>query len=347
EAFLVPGCRVQAGATTFLVELIQAELPVLDHPDAEFHGLIGRSRAMSELFAYLRTLSPTTLAAVICGETGSGKELVARALHTAGPRSKGPFVVFDCGAVDPSLTSATLFGHAAGAFTGAVGTRKGAFVSAHQGTLFLDEIGELPLELQPRLLRALERREVQPLGSDSWVPADVRVVCATHRDLESMVKAGKFRQDLLYRLAGITLVIPPLRERRDDIALLAGHFLRQSRPELTLEPEALEALGRHDWPGNVRELRNVIERAAALATGPALGASDIVLTPIRPGGEPAPPAVAVTPDASLERVELEAIRRALRESRGNKSEAARVLGIARKTLREKMKRYGLSDGESD
>lgn len=341
EAFLGADSRLQVGSTIFALVAVTTELPVLAHGADEFHGLVGRSRAMRQLFGYLKTVASTALSVVLIGETGSGKELVARALHSASPRAAGPFVVFDCGSTDPSLVGASLFGHVPGAFTGAVGSRRGAFQAAHRGTLFLDEIGELPLDVQPKLLRALDRREVQPLGSDALVPTDVRLVCATHRDLDGLVASGKFRQDLLFRLAGLTLILPPLRERSEDIDLLAGHFLRQSSPERTLAPDALQVLAAHRWPGNVRELRNVVERAAALAASNTVHAADLLLGPLRPGATSVP--VTAELGAAVESLELTVVRKALRDARGNKTEAARTLGIARKTLRHKMEKLGLND----
>ncbi|MBI4865008.1 MAG: sigma 54-dependent Fis family transcriptional regulator [Candidatus Riflebacteria bacterium] len=345
EAVLDHDCTITVGSTSLLFESVAAELMVPDATPGSFHGLVGVGRAMQDLFAYLQLIATAGLSTVLQGETGSGKELVARALHLSSPRAARSFVVFDCGAANASLIDAALFGHVAGAFTGATGSRKGALLSAHGGTLFLDEIGELPMDLQPKLLRALEQREVQPLGADAPVPADVRLVCASHRNLQDMVAARQFREDLLYRLAGVTLVIPPLRERQEDIPVLAEAFLHAIRPELKFGPDALQTLGHHPWPGNVRELKNVVERVAALARSPIIGAADVVMGPLRPGGAaPDRPAALAS---VLQSTESELIRHALKKAGGNQSEAARKLGIARTTLRRKMAEYGIDGGGSD
>jgi len=340
QAFVEPGQPITLGGTTLVLRDEAAEVSLGVSETQSFHGLLGASRAMRELFSYLQLAGSTGLSVVLQGETGSGKELVARALHQASTRAGGPFVVYDCGTADAQLIRAELFGHNPGAFTGAVGARKGAFQSAQQGVLFLDEIGELPLELQPMLLRALERREVQPLGVDAPVRVDVRVVCATHRNLAQMVQEGRFREDLLYRLAGVVLVIPPLRDRPDDVELLATHFLAGARPELCFTAAALGVLARQSWKGNVRELKNVVERTAAMARGTAIGPDELRLDPLTPGGASTPGAPA---DLSMRQAEVEAIRRALKATGGNRRETARVLGIDRKTLWRKLQEYGLED----
>lgn len=351
EAVLTPGALIDMGGTSLRFEAYDRMVPVLPATEDRFHGLIGRSAAMRELFGHLKLAAPTMLSVLLLGETGCGKEVAARALHEASPRANGPFTVFDCGSVDRELVGAALFGHSEGAYTGAAASRKGAFQAAHGGTLFIDEVGELPVDLQPRLLRALERREVQPLGTDKVVKVDVRVVAATHRDLDAMVAAGTFRQDLLFRLSGLVLQLPPLRARRDDIALLAEHMLSQLQPGARLTPAASALLEGYAWPGNVRELRHAMERAAAFAQGSTVDAAHVRLGPVRMG-QPQPPAAAViasadAPVLSLQDAELAALKTALRASNGNKSHAARLLGIARKTLREKMARYGLGDPGED
>ncbi|MEO1232322.1 MAG: sigma-54 dependent transcriptional regulator [Myxococcota bacterium] len=231
--------------------------------------MLAASASMKRTFARIREVAATETSVVIQGETGTGKELVAEALHEGSPRASGPFVVVDCAAVARELVESELFGHVRGAFTGAVGDREGAFESARAGTLFIDELGELPLDLQPRLLRALERREVKRVGDDRTRPVDCRVVAATNRDLRREVEAGRFREDLFYRLAVVELSLPPLRERPDDIELLTRKFLEEVSffGPLELGEATLERLKTHAWPGNVRELRNTIERAATLSDG--------------------------------------------------------------------------------
>jgi DNA-binding NtrC family response regulator len=258
DAFLPSPGIITVGATelSFRVtdEVVQLPASAADR----FGPLIGQSLAMRELFAQLERLAAGDASVLITGETGTGKELVAEALHEMGPRAKGPLEVIDCGALAPTLVEAELFGHEKGAFTGATSDRAGVFERAEGGTVFLDEIGELPLELQPRLLRVLEKREVQRLGGKSKTKVDVRIVAATHRELEAEVNRGRFRADLFYRLSVLRVVVPPLRDRPEDIPLLAEHFANGA----PLDKAMLDRLSAHAWPGNVRELRNAIERLA-------------------------------------------------------------------------------------
>ena len=335
EAFLTPGATIVVGQTTLKFAPINTALVVEPSERASFLDVLGESAPMRELFGYLERVAATDLSALLLGETGTGKEMVAHAIHDGSKRANSPFIVFDCGAVDASLVGAALFGHKEGAFTGAISARKGAFLSAHGGTLFIDEIGELPLELQPKLLRALERREVQAVGADISTKIDVRIVSATHRNLKAMVSEGKFRQDLYYRISGVVLEIPPLRNRTDDILPLARHFLATTSPA-RLSAAAETALKIHSWPGNVRELKNVIERAAALARGSTLESGDLMLEVDTP-----PPGPNDDRPRSLEEVEKIAIEKALKASQWNKAEASRILGITPKTLREKIERYGV------
>jgi transcriptional regulator with GAF, ATPase, and Fis domain len=269
EACLDDGAVIDLGLTRlgFRLGSEALEIPLL--ADERFEGLIGRSPAMRELFGLLAKIAPTEATVLVEGETGVGKELVARALHARSRRHGRPFLVLDCGAVPPSLIESELFGHERGAFTGAVAARAGVFERAHGGTLFLDELGELALELQPKLLRVLETGELTRVGGERPIRVDVRVVAATHRDLPRMVGERRFREDLYYRVAVIRVRVPPLRERREDIPLLAAAFARQVGAGAALPDVALEAVfetyRRHDWPGNVRELRNAVERALVLA----------------------------------------------------------------------------------
>jgi DNA-binding NtrC family response regulator len=305
-------------------------------------SLIGASPGMRRLARTIHGLRHNESHVLLRGESGTGKELVARAIHAASPRAHGPFAPVDCGALPESIIESELFGHEKGAFTGATGAT-GLFRMAHGGTLFLDEIGEIPPNVQAKLLRALQEKEVRPVGGSSAVPVDIRVICATHRDLERMVAEGRFRQDLFYRLDVVRIEIPPLRERRDDIPLLVHHFLRKYRgahsPVEGIEDEALQALVEADWPGNVRELENAIESAMALASGPRIRLADL------PGARRvAPRSAAQVPRdvplmlASYERLALE---RALAETGGDAPEAARRLGLGRSTLYRKLAKHGL------
>jgi two-component system response regulator HydG len=307
--------------------------------------LIGQAPAMRSLQRTLTSLRHNESTVLIQGESGTGKELVARALHAASPRQAGPFVPVDCGALPESIIESELFGHQRGAFTGAVGA-PGLFRVASGGTLFLDEIGEIPLAVQAKLLRVLQNREVRPLGATQPLAVDLRVVCATHRDLAAMVAAGRFRQDLYYRLNVVRLPLPPLRERREDIPRLAQHFLEQHRQRRSnvrgFTAEALQALAAYDWPGNVRELENTVESALALAVGEQLDVADLLL----PSGTASPPAAAVAPTSvvplSLAAYERAALERALHECGGDASAAARRLGIGRSTFYRKLGVHGIA-----
>ena len=305
--------------------------------DDRLGGLVGRSRAMREVFSLLRAAGPTAVTVLLTGESGTGKELAARAVHELSGRA-GPMVVFDAGTADPQLIRSDLFGHTKGAFTGAEATRAGALREADGGTLFLDELGELPLELQAHLLRALETRRVSPVGEDRSYPVDVRVVAATNRDLEAMVRAGSFREDLYHRLAVLPIRLPPLRERAEDIPLVAEALRDALGIQKPLSPGALEAMAAHPWPGNVRALRNALERAAVVARGERLEADDLHLPA-------APSAAEQVPAGELQRSERDLIYQALARHGGNKTAAARDLGIAVATLRRRLQRY--ESGEED
>jgi len=310
--------------------------------------LIGASPAMRALQRSLASLRHNESTVLIQGESGTGKELVAAALHAASPRRGGPFVPVDCGALPESIIESELFGHQRGAFTGAVGA-PGLFRLASGGTLFLDEIGEIPLAVQAKLLRALQTREVRPLGGGAALPVDIRVIGATNRDLTEMVAAGRFRRDLFYRLDVVRLALPPLRERGEDVPLLAQHFLEKHRrpdsPVLGFEPEALAALAARDWPGNVRELENAIESALALARGERLSARDFTLAPARAAATAR--AAEESLPLSLDAYEHAALVRALRECSGDASQAARRLGIGRSTFYRRLARLGVAIARRD
>lgn len=269
EAMVPPGAAVRLGDTTLRVRPEDAPT-VGPSRRARFGGLVGESLVMREVFAVLELASPTEATVLVQGESGTGKELCARAIHDHSSRAEGPFVVVDCSAIKEELLESHLFGHKKGAFTGATADRHGAFLEARGGTVFLDEVGELPLAAQARLLRALESRTVQPLGSDRAVPVDVRAVAATHRDLAALVEEKRFRFDLFHRLAVVHVNIPPLRERLDDLAVLVRHFYEGRGVDPgPVAGENLDRLGRHPFRGNVRELRNVLERAWVLSGGGA------------------------------------------------------------------------------
>jgi DNA-binding NtrC family response regulator len=319
--------------------------------------LLGRSAAIARVRSAIERLARSAVSVLIVGESGTGKELVARALHRAGPRRTGPFVAINCGAIPEGLIDSELFGHSKGAFTGATQARPGVFVEAHGGTLFLDEIGEMPLAIQPRLLRALQDGEIRAVGASGIREVDVRVIAATHVDLQAAVEAGRFRQDLYYRLNVVTLALPPLRERLDDLPILVAHFLKKhgGPMPLTLSPTVLETMAAYPWPGNIRELENAVLHAIALARE---GALEVDSLPPRVRERFAPP-LSVATSAGVEPciedgVTLtEAKRRAahdferryldkvLARARGSVSEAARLAGLDRTNFRRLLQRHGL------
>jgi two-component system response regulator AtoC len=313
--------------------------------------LVGRSARMQEVFALIETVAPTSSTILVTGETGTGKELVARAIHALSRRASERFVAVNCGAIPEALLEAELFGHVRGAFTGAVSNRVGRVELAHRGTLFLDEIGTMPGPLQAKLLRVLQQREVERVGESRPVPVDVRVVAATNADLEEMVAQGTFREDLYYRLNVIPLRLPPLRERREDIPLLVRHFLvalgEQAVPprrDVTFSQEAMRRLMAYDWPGNIRQLENTVERALALS--PQRAQIDVSVLPaeIRGDVDVTHPVPLVLPeggfdlDRTLALVERGFVQQALARTEGNRSRAAELLGVKRTTLVEKVKR---------
>ncbi len=336
-----------------------------DAAGGEPPSLIGVSPAMQAIDALIARVAPTAATVLVEGETGTGKEVVARTIHERSRRRAGPFVPVNCGAIAEPLLEAELFGHEAGAFTGATARRAGFVRASSQGTLFLDEVGELTPSAQVKLLRVLQERVVVPVGASAGVEVDVRVVAATNRDLDAAVRAGEFRQDLFYRLNVVRIRIPPLRERREDVPVLAHHLLgriarRYGRSVEGIEPEALSALASHAFPGNVRELENIIERSVALGAPGRLGLAD--LPPEIVGHEPTPAAggaagaAAPTPAAdspgsapdagppaasALEVVERQLYARALASAGGNRERAARLLGVCSRTVTRKVKRYGL------
>lgn len=311
-------------------------------PRRPFHGLIGRSAQMGELVAAIKRVAGHDVPVLIRGETGTGKELVARAVHAESRRARRAFVALNCAAIPTGTASSHLFGHKRGAFTGAHADALGAFREAHGGTLFLDELGELPRNLQATLLRALENREVVPVGTSRPVPVDVRLLAATHQDLERMVGEGSFRADLLFRLDVASVRIPPLRERTDDIAPLARHFLQNFAfgPHTTLDPATARALEMHNWPGNVRELRNATLRAVLRADGGRVRPRHLDFGRAVTGSEGPTATKTMQDEVPVDRERSELVR-ALTENDGNKKATASALGIARSTLYERMKRLGI------
>jgi DNA-binding NtrC family response regulator len=310
-------------------------------------NLIGNSPAMLEVLERVRQVAPVKSTVLIQGESGTGKELVAQSLHRLSPRKNARFVAVHCAALSPQLLESELFGHEKGSFTGATERRTGRFEEANHGTLFLDEIGEIDAATQVKLLRALGEQTIQRVGSNATIPIDVRVVAATNKNLETMVREGTFRDDLFYRLDVVPIHLPPLRERRDDIPLLAQSFLeelaRQNKKKVAaFSPEALGALRTYDWPGNVRELRAAVEHAVALCRGERIALRDLpgrVIAQQPMHHDPATGAEVAVSDLNLENMEKSFIRQALRTTGGNITEAARLLGISRRTLHRKIKAY--------
>ena len=314
----------------------------------QFGGILGRSRPMQKLFQLLDTVAPSASTILVTGETGTGKEVVARAIHHNSPRRANRFVALNCSAIPETLLEAELFGHVRGAFTGAVGTRQGRFEQAHKGTLFLDEVGTMSVALRMKLLRALQEREFERVGDNQTIKVDVRVIAATNSDLARMVAEGTFREDLFYRLNVIPIHLPPLRERRDDIPVLAKHFLEKYSPgtPMQISQGAMRLLMAYSWPGNVRQLENAVERAVALSSG----RREIDVEDLPPEIQDIPQTTAAPfvefPDegldlpAYLSSIERDLIQRSLQRTGGNRNKAAELLRIKRTTLVEKLKRLG-------
>ncbi|HEB1227986.1 TPA: sigma-54-dependent response regulator transcription factor ZraR [Escherichia albertii] len=315
---------------------VDAEMPAVS---ASQFGMVGKSAVMQHLLSEIALVAPSEATVLIHGDSGTGKELVARAIHASSARREKPLVALNCAALNESLLESELFGHEKGAFTGADKRREGRFVEADGGTLFLDEIGDISPMMQVRLLRAIQEREVQRVGSNQTIPVDVRLIAATHRDLAEEVNAGRFRQDLYYRLNVVAIEVPSLRQRREDIPLLADHFLqrfaeRNRKAVKGFAPQAMDLLIHYDWPGNIRELENAVERAVVLLTGEYISEREL---PLAIAGTPIPMAQSQDIQPLVE-VEKEVILAALEKTGGNKTEAARQLGITRKTLLAKLLR---------
>lgn len=360
EVWCTPGTKIRVGQSHLLFEPEEGTVDIELSRGESFHGMIGRSVRMREIFAILEKVASTELTVLVGGQTGTGKELVARAVHEASPRAPQPLVVQDCSAIPKDLIESTLFGHERGAFTGATERRRGSFELADGGTIFLDEIGELDISLQPKLLRVLENREIKRVGGDRQVPVNVRVVAATNRDLRAMINDGTFREDLYYRLSVVQVELPALQDRADDIPLLVEHFLadisRRRFPDgsrtLSVDPEAMRRMAAYPWPGNIRELRNSVERGGSLADGDVLTVADLM-----PGAHKPTPSSGV--DAAefvheglpfkeakqrvLDRFEAAYLRALLEEHSGNITRSAKAAGLTRYHLRELSKKHGVRD----
>ena len=381
EAYLHPGCTITVGQSELRFYALDERVQVVPSERDRCGDIIGRNVRVRELFGIIEKIAPTGATVVIEGETGTGKEVVARTIHQLSPRAKGPFTVFDCGAVPANLIESELFGHEKGSFTGAVMTRQGLFEVAQGGTILLDELGELDLDLQPKLLRVLEQREVRRVGSTRPIKVDVRVIAATNRNLEEEVRQGRFREDLFYRLSVVRLMLPPLRDRADDIPLLCEHLLSnlsfnrdpEGNPRVTGFSQAgLDALAAYRWPGNVRELINVIERACSFCDGRTLDVGDLPphISGVERGAAPrrdhaaaaddddtdlhtaVPAGLAELPfkDAKEEWVstfERDYVLSLLRKNNMNISHAAREADIDRKYFRKLMKKYGITAAGDD
>ena len=320
-----------------------------------FCGMIGRSPQMKKVFERIQKVAASDSTVLVTGPSGTGKELVANAIHHLSIRKPGPMVSVNCGAIPAELLESELFGHEKGAFTGAISSRKGRFELANQGTIFLDEIGDMPLLLQVKLLRVLQNRTIERVGATITTPIDVRIVTATHRDLEKRVQEGDFREDLFYRLNVIPIRIPSLKERREDIPLLISHFLGRfvsadGRNRIDFDDEALEVLMSYDWPGNVRELENLIERLVILRGGGVVGARDLPAKFLegRPGIISTSSMITLPQDGLdlkqvLGEIEDSLIAQALERTDGNKNQASKLLRVNRTTLIEKMKKKGLME----
>jgi two-component system response regulator PilR (NtrC family) len=326
-----------------------SEAPVDQEPVDQTQRIVGNSRAMKALRLQIGKLARSQAPVFISGESGSGKDLVARAIHASGPRKDKEFIAINCGAIPGELMESEFFGHRKGSFTGADQDKIGLFQAAHGGSLFLDEIADLPLHMQVKLLRAIQEKSIRPVGSQTEIPVDIRLLSATHKNLAREVEDGNLRQDLYYRINVIELKVPPLRERKDDIPLLANHILHYLSATAEISGEAMEALCAYDFPGNVRELENMLQRACALAENqqiqladlPDLGSPEPTRTADRGIAEKPDKAADYSLEKHLEAIERQAIEKALQETKWNRTEAARKLGMSFRSLRYRLKKLGL------
>ena len=353
EAMVTTGSVLKVGEIEIQFRPTAQKIEVMPSDKTNFGPAIGQSLAMRTIFGVLERIAPTDATVLLEGETGTGKDVLARAVKEGSTRASKPFLVVDCGAVTYSLIESELFGHERGAFTGAVSTRQGAFELADGGTVFLDEIGELPLDVQPKLLRVLETREFRRVGGNKTLQTNVRVIAATKRDLQREVAGGKFREDLYFRLAVVPVTVPPLRARRDDIPALVNHMLRAAGGDgLSVPNETMQALAAHDWPGNVRELRNVLERAIYMSQ--ATGSKEIGVVTL-PTGQAADAAFHFEPEKSYRETrakydaefEKRYVKWLLGRHHGNISAAAREAKMDRKHLHDMAKKHGLRGAEAE
>lgn len=357
EAYLRAGSVIAIGATELKFTPFEERIEILPSEKEALGEMVGKSPSMREIFGLIERIAATDATVLIEGETGTGKDMIARTLHQLSPRTDKPFIVVDCGAVAGTLIESELFGHEKGAFTGAVSARQGAFELASGGTVFLDELGELSLDLQPKLLRVLEQRELRRVGGTKTLKVDLRVIAATRKDLRSEVEKGKFREDLYFRLNVVPITAPPLRERREDIPLLIEHLLRKLAPDgAQISDGTRAALMAHDWPGNVRELRNVIERALALGADPGMLVAPLGADSSTSKGVQLRDALEFEPGLSFrdtkekwnELFERRYLAWLIKRADGNISKAARDADMDRKYLHKLLRKYGITaQGDED
>lgn len=348
KPFRVDELRARLDRAVQAVDLQQENRLLRDqlHAQVAFGSIVGASEKMLRVYRMVEKVSPRNYSVLILGESGTGKELIARAVHLASPRKNQPFVPVDCSAITPTLIESELFGYVKGAFTGAVQTKRGLLEAANGGSLFLDEIGDMPIDLQAKLLRAIQEREIKPVGAIERRPFDVRIIAATNRDLEACIRAGTFRQDLYFRLNVVQIKLPPLRERKTDIPFLVTSFLEKyahtDEPPFAISEDAMRLLMAYDWPGNVRELENAIARAVAVSSGPLIHVAELPSSLHYPTVDQLPAKDEILP---LEELERRAILRTLRETNNDKVAASKILGIGKTTLYRKLKHYNMVPDE--